>query len=268
MIEPEKQIEMAFHERVRRQWGLLIPLVVTLVAVFVFSIQWKRSLKVRHIEVEGLRALAAQEIVAASGVRMNSSLQETDLAAVQRQIMTEPFVKSVNVSRHYPDALQISILEREPIASVSGGQMWYVDAAGVILPFRQQALKLDLPIISGVVGLQNTRAGDVVANREISQAVEVLARARAIDSSLYHFISEINMNHGGDITLFSVDAGAPIILGRGGVAKKLYLLQSFWSNVVRTRGVEELQSIDLRYDDQVVVRWVQQADKPPSRVSL
>jgi len=76
------------------------------------------------------------------------------------------------------------------------------------------------------------------------------------------------MNHGGDITLFSVDAGAPIILGRGGVAKKLYLLQSFWSNVVRTRGVEELQSIDLRYDDQVVVRWVQQADKPPSRVSL
>ena len=257
---------MAFHERVRRQWSLLIPLVVMLIAVFIFSVQWKRSLKVRHIEVEGLRALAAQEIVAASGVRMNSSLQETDLAGVQRQIMTEPFVKSVNVSRHYPDALRISILEREPIASVSGGQMWYVDAAGVILPFRQSAL--NLPIISGIVGLQNSRAGDVVTNREISEAVEVLARARSIDSSLYHFISEVNMNHGGDITLFSVDAGAPIILGRGGVAKKLYLLQSFWSNVVRTRGVEELQSIDLRYDDQVVVRWVQQADKPPSRVSL
>jgi len=266
MIQPEEQTDMAFHERVRRQWSLLIPLVVTLIAVFIFSVQWKRSLKVRHIEVEGLRALAAQEIVAASGVRMNSSLQETDLAGVQRQIMTEPFVKSVNVSRHYPDALRISILEREPIASVSGGQMWYVDAAGVILPFRQSAL--NLPIISGIVGLQNSRAGDVVTNREISEAVEVLARARSIDSSLYHFISEVNMNHGGDITLFSVDAGAPIILGRGGVAKKLYMLQAFWTNVVRARGVEELQSIDLRYDDQVVVRWVQQADKPPSRVSL
>jgi cell division protein FtsQ len=268
MIEPEEQTEIEVHERDRRQWGLLIPLAAILVIVFIFSIHWKRSLKVRHIEVEGLHALAAQEIVAASGVRMNSSLQETDLAGVQRQLMSEPFVKSASVTRHFPDALRISILEREPIASVNGGQMWYVDAAGVILPFRQSGLKLDLPIISGVVGLQNARAGDVVTNREISQAVELLARARSIDSSLYHFISEVNMNHGGDITLFSVDAGAPIILGRGGVARKLYLLQAFWSNVVRTRGVEQLQSIDLRYDDQVVVRWVEQADKPPSRVSL
>jgi len=266
MIEPEERTDMAFHEKVRKQLGLLIPLLVILAAVFIFSVQWKRSLKVRHIEVEGMHALAAQEIVAASGVRMNSSLLETDLAAVQRQIMTEPFVKSASVTRHYPDALRISILEREPIASVNGGQMWYVDAAGVILPFRQSAL--NLPVISGIVGLQNTRAGDVVTNREISQAVEVLAKARSIDSSLYHFISEVNMNHGGDITLFSVDAGAPIILGRGGVTRKLYLLQSFWSNVVRERGVEALQSIDLRYDDQVVVRWVEQADKSPSRVSL
>src|SRR3977135_1049910 len=98
MIEPEEQTDMAFHERVRGQWGLLIPLVVILVSVFIFSVQWKRSLKVRHIEVEGNRALAAQEIVAASGIRMNSSLLETDLSAVQRQIMTEPFVKSVYVT--------------------------------------------------------------------------------------------------------------------------------------------------------------------------
>jgi hypothetical protein len=76
------------------------------------------------------------------------------------------------------------------------------------------------------------------------------------------------MNHGGDITLFSVDAGAPIIFGRGDAARKLYLLQTFWRNVVKVQGPEKLQSIDLRFEDQVVAKWNQQTDKPASKVSL
>lgn len=252
----------------RRGWWLLIPLIAVMVAIFACSLNWKKSMKLRHVEVEGLHALTAQEVVALTRVPVNSLLFDVDLAAAQQQIAVNPFVKSASVTRQYPDVLRISIQEREPIATVNGGQVWYIDASGVLIPFRQSALKLDLPIISGVSGAQSLKAGGVVADKEIAAALEILHEARRIDSSLYHFISEINMNHGGDITLFSVDAGAPIIFGRGGAARKLYLLQTFWQQIVKAQGAEKLQLIDLRFEDQVVVKWAQQTEKGSSKVSL
>ena len=93
----------------------------------------------------------------------------------------------------------------------------------------------------------DAKAGEVVGNGEIADALEILRTARTADSNLYHFISEINLNRGGDITLFSVDSPAPIIFGRGAASKKLYLLRTFWDNVVKAQGLEKLQSLDLRF---------------------
>jgi cell division protein FtsQ len=270
MTGPGQMQDYGRGERPQHRWGwwLFMPLIVCTFAIFVFSHEWKKSLKLRHVEVEGLHALSVQEITALTRVPMGTPLFDVDLAGAQQRIAANPFVKFASVTRQYPDLLSISIQEREPIATVNGGQVWYIDASGVLMPFRQSALKLDLPIISGVSGVQNAKAGEVVADKEIAAALEILHEARAIDSSLYHFISEINMNHGGDITLFSVDAGAPIIFGRGDALRKLYLLQAFWQNVVKVQGPEKLQSIDLRFEDQVVAKWNQQTDKQASKVAL
>jgi cell division septal protein FtsQ len=236
--------------------------------IFAFSIAWKKSLRLRHVQVEGLHALNAPEIAALARAPMNAPLFEIDLAAAQQQISANPFVRTASVTREFPDALLISIQEREPVATVNGGQVWYVDESGVLMPFRQSALKLDLPIISGVTGMQGAKAGEVVGNGEIADALEILRVARTADSNLYHFISEINLNRGGDITLFSVDSPAPIIFGRGAASKKLYLLRTFWDNVVKAQGLEKLQSLDLRFEDQVVAKWAQQNEKTASKASL
>src|SRR6266404_4900553 len=106
----------------RNRWGLwlLVPLIACTLAIFVFSHEWKKSLKLRHVEVEGLRALSVQEITALTRVPMGN-----------------PFVRVASISRQFPDLLKISVQEREPIATVNGGQVWYIDASGVLMPFRQ-----------------------------------------------------------------------------------------------------------------------------------
>ena len=270
MTGNEQMQDAGSGDRDQKRWGLWLlgPLILCMAAVFVFSISWKKSLKLRHVEVEGMHALTAPEIVSLALVPMNALLFDVDLAVAQQQIAANPFVKFASLTREYPDVLRISVEERDPVATVNGGQVWYIDAGGVLMPFRQSTLKLDLPVISGVNGMQSARVGVVVADKDIADALEILRVARAIDSSLYHFISEINMNHGGDITLFSVDAGAPIIFGRGGASRKLYLLRTFWENVVKAQGPEKLQSIDLRFEDQVVAKWNQPTEKPSSKASL
>ena len=80
-------------------------------------------------------------------------------------------------------------------------------------------------------------------------------------------ISEINMNSGSDIILYSSDVGVPIILGRGDVTRKLLMLENFWNDFVATNDVEKLRYIDLRFEDQVVVKWLHQPDHQTKKLS-
>ena len=82
---------------------------------------------------------------------------------------------------------------------------------------------------------------------------------------MYQNISEVQVRNGGDIVLYSAEGGVPIIFGRGELPGKLVLLETFWDNIVRTRGTQSLQYVDLRYQDQIVARW---NPEPPAAKKL
>src|ERR1051326_5117754 len=242
-----------------KRWGLwlLIPLLAGIAVLFEFSLEWKESLQIQRIVVEGARNVSAQEIFALAKLPASAPMFGVDLYGVEQRILGHAFVKSAAIERQYPDALRISIVERVPIASVNAGKMWYVDRVGVFMP-HGQAMKLDLPVIAGLEVVDRVQAGSKLSSNDLPQAIDLLKTAQSIDSSVYHFISEVNMKGGGNITLFSSEAGIPILIGRGDIARKLVLLQTFWSNFVKAENTEKLQYIDLRFDDQIVVKWNQQ----------
>jgi cell division septal protein FtsQ len=72
---------------------------------------------------------------------------------------------------------------------------------------------------------------------------------------MYHNISEVQLRNGGDIVVYSTEGGVPIIFGRDDIPGQIVRLETFWNNVVHTRGTQLLQYIDLRYHDQIVARW-------------
>lgn len=242
---------------------LMIPLVTGFIVMFVFSVEWKNSLKVRNVVVDGTRCVSKEEIIALAKVPISGQLYKTDLYEIQHRVMVQPFIKSVKVNREFPDGISIDVEERLPIASINTGQLHYVDVEGVLLSNIQTQQRFDLPVISGIDGMKSVQPGTVISNKELFAAINVFQTALEIDSAVYHMISEVNMNHGGDILLYSSDVGAPIILGREGVSKKLLMLQNFWSNFIAAGDAEKLKYIDLRYEDQVVVKW----NKPPESQS-
>lgn len=246
----------------------MIPLVLGMITLCSLSWEWKDTLKIEHIVVEGAHVLTGSQITTLAGVEPKSPMQSVDLFNVQRRILGQPFVKDVSVNREYPDRLRIRIVEREPIAMVNDGQLRYVDAGGMLLPHLQSMVKLDLPVISGINGIQKMQAGQTIPNVDLSQAIELLQTAQAIDTSIYHFISEINMNGGKDIILYSSDVGVPIIIGRGDVGRKLVMLRTFWNNFIKSGNTEKMHYIDLRFDDQVVVKWQSETQPTRTKASL
>jgi cell division protein FtsQ len=250
------ELKSASQKKVKR-WGyvLLIPLLMCVIALCVISSRWRESLKVQHLSISGTRVVPVEYILDQANVPLQSLIDTVDLYAVRERILQQPFVSSARVTVVYPDGIRIQIRERQPIASLNTGQLRYIDRDAFLLPQIESFMKLDLPIISGVDSLKQAKIGEMIINRELKQAIELLETAKSVDSTLYHSISEINMNSGKDIILFSTDVGVPIIVGREEFKRKLIMLQAFWVNFVKSQDVNRLQYVDLRFTDQVVVRW-------------
>jgi len=263
-MEPDRlEIKSTSQKKVKR-WGyvLLIPLLMCVIALCVISSRWRESLKVHHLVISGARIVPIEQIIGLAKVPIQSLLDTVDLYAVREKILRQPFIRKVNVTVIYPDGIRIQIDEREPIASLNTGQLRYVDREAFLLPQIESSVKLDLPIISGVDSLKQTKVGETIQNRELALAIELLETAQSVDSTLYHSISEVNMNSGKDILLFSTDVGVPIIIGREEFRRKLIMLQAFWSNFVKSQDANRLQYVDLRFADQVVVRWKTDSQQP------
>lgn len=234
---------------------LMIPLLVGFIVFCLLAGEWKTSLNVKRIEIDGAQILPHHLLLTAVNVPLQSLLDTVDLYHIQKRLEAQPFIRTVTVSRSYPDALRIELTEREPIASIGTANFQYVDSAAMLLPAIETAFPLDLPIITGIPDLDGAEVGKVLENSEVRNAIELLQTAIKVDSSLYRFISEVNMNNGQDIKITTTDPPVLIHVGRGNYLKKLFIFQTFWGQFIKTEDVKKVEYFDLKFDDQVVVKW-------------
>jgi cell division protein FtsQ len=237
------------------KFGFLGLLVLT-IGMIVLANLWKSDLKVRRVTIEGNRIVETAEIMQLIKVPKNSQLEDVDLMAVRRDILSHHFIKEAVVERDLPATLRVTIQERVPLAIINSTEILYLDEEGVVLPHSISKHLFDLPVLTGLPTDASLKAGTTLKHPDIQEALRILTSSKLVSKELYHLISEVRLRNGGDIVLYAAESGVPIIFGRGNIADKLVRFESFWEHVARERGPETLQYIDLRFDDQVVVRWI------------
>jgi len=223
--------------------------------------QWKQTLKIQRVFVEGSYILSPEEIVRASKVTAGASMFGINLSTVRENIQSMVYIKSVLVTRELPDVLRIQVEERKPIAAVPQQPIVLLDETGVVLsPYQGNAL-FDIPLITGLGDLQDVKLGLPVQNAQVLHAISLLQQAKTVDAEIYYLISEVHVSPIGEVILYSSDAGVPILLGKDDQVRKLLLLGTFWKQFVHQRGVERLRMVDLRFEDQVIARWKEDASR-------
>ena len=231
--------------------GLLFPAVGLVVSANL----WKSNLRVRRVTIEGNRIVETAEITQLIKVPTNAQLQDVDLMAVRHDILSHHFIKDAVVERDLPATLKVTVKERIPLAIINSSEILYLDEDGVVLPHSISKQLFDLPVLTGMPEGMALTPGTMIKHPDIREALQILADSKLVSKDLYHLISEVRLRNGGDIVLYAAEWGVPIIFGRGEIASKLVRLEAFWNSAVRERGSDNLQYVDLRYDDQVVVRW-------------
>jgi cell division protein FtsQ len=116
----------------RLRW---ISISVLAVLVPAFVIVWTTPLfEVKRIEVTGTSVLTPDEVAALGQDAVGDSVLGADLDAIANAVAALAPVKSVDVTRAWPDAVSVAVTEREPYMAVPVGEETFlmVDSEGVV----------------------------------------------------------------------------------------------------------------------------------------
>jgi cell division septal protein FtsQ len=242
-------------KRVTMSMLLLATLGAVVVAGLLGAQAWKQDLRVARVRVQGNRIVPTSAVLELAGVPRGAKLFDLDLTAIHQRVKKNPFVGDVVVQRNLPEGVDIQIVEREPIAVLSVGTLYYIDADGMVLPLVRSDEVLDLPVVTGDVPAQECTPGKTMRRASVHEALRLLTTAQELSEGLPRRISEVHVRPDGDLIVYTAEFGVPVVFGQGDLAPKLVKLEAFWKEIVSNRGALELASLDVRFQDRVIARW-------------
>ncbi len=197
----------------------------------------------REVRVSPTAHVLAGDVVTLAGVNVGDRLLSIDTDEVAARVISHPWIATARVRRELPGALAIDVVERRQAAVASLGGFYLLDTHG--RPFkRATADEADgLPVITGVTREQFSalRPAAEAAFRE-ALAVAALYRAHPGRPAL----SEINIDPSFGFSLFFLDGGTEVRLGRGDHQAKLERLDA----VLAALGPDALPTLQIAHLDQ------------------
>jgi cell division protein FtsQ len=130
--QPKPRDNSRLRRLLRHRAGVVLLLIVLLAGGgwLLYGSSW---LRVRRIEVTGVRVLTRDEVREVASVRLGVPLVSVDTGAVEARLRARlPRISSVTVVRTWPGTLALEVTERTPKAALEiGGKFIEVDAQGV-----------------------------------------------------------------------------------------------------------------------------------------
>jgi cell division protein FtsQ len=113
-----------------RRW-MLVLVVLALLGIG-YVIMFTPVLGVRSVEVHGVRELPVAAVREKADIAPGTPLARLDTNEVERRVATLPRVFSVQVSRSLPDTVEITIVERKPVAVLQDETgLYLIDRTGL-----------------------------------------------------------------------------------------------------------------------------------------
>lgn len=236
-----------------RYGSIAIVLLLTggLLTASVHAMMQSTPLPLKRMEVHGTKRLTADEIIALSGLSVGQNMLKLHLKNIGQQVSANPWVASVKVQRFYPGTISISITERNPVAIINMGLLYYLDERGEPFKPLTPGDRLDYPVITGFE--EEELAGEMPDGRAaLKQACSLLAAIQQHGGFILTDLSEINYARGNGFTIYTAAASLPIRIGNDQFSDKLKRLEKIHQEL--TRQAPAIRAIDLDYNDRIVVK--------------
>ena len=215
------------------------------------------------IEISGVQNVTSSQVMEVMGGDIGRNIFFVPLAQRKKQLEQIPWVESASVMRFVPNRLRIEVQERTPIAFARiGPKILLVDAVGTLmeLPARK---KFSFPVIVGMNSGEpvSTRAARMKIYRELVRQLDAGGARYSQD------LSEVDLADPDDVKVLANNREGEVLvhLGSGDYLQRYKI---YVSHVQEWRQqFQKLESVDLRYDRQIIVNPDLQGTARPAPLS-
>lgn len=206
---------------------------------------------VKNIEVSSATHLTRDEILGLAGVEPGKDLLRMNLKRMGEHILQNRWVETVRINRYFPDGIAIAITEREPVAIVNMGFIYYLDKKGNVFKVLNQGDKLDFPVVTGFS--EEELSADPKGTKEALEATcNLLTILREKGSFILADVSEIHYDKGYGFTLFTASGALPVKVGSDNFSAKIERFARIYRDL--TAQLPSIHYIDLDYNDKIIVK--------------
>ena len=159
------------------------------------TIQFGRVLwgaQVSTVTVEGENRASEVSIRHLADIRQGERLLGLDLDRIVSAVKRHPWISEARIKRSFPDAVQIQVIEHEPVLLLAHRGLFFISDLGEIF-VRARTLGVDLPLLTGVAS-QRIDEQPALAQRIINDALDVLASVNASSALGADALSEIRFD--------------------------------------------------------------------------
>ena len=158
----------------RRQWRrrwlawryiIVGTLIIALLLGGIWAVYFSTWLQVKGTSAHGdMKMTSAKEVIKYAAAPVGEPLATADLGAVQVRVLNGlSMVRSVNVSREWPNGIRVDVTERTPVAVVSiGGRLRALDETGTGFWDYEKA-PAGLPMVNTVSGTNSDALREAAA---------------------------------------------------------------------------------------------------------
>lgn len=191
-----------------------------------------------------------KEILKGKGSFTGVSMTRVDLRNIEEELEKDPWIKNAELFFDNKQVLQVRITEREPVARIFTvmGNSFYLDSSGKVLPLSEK-LSARVPVFTNFPFGKKLSAPDSALLKDVIS----LSNYIYTDSFWNAQIAQIDIVNGNEFEMIPVIGNHVIRFGDAGdVEKKFKKLFSFYKNVSTRVGFDKYETINLKYDGQIV----------------
>ena len=214
------------------------------------GIYWNKTSTIQDVRFEGNYFVTTQELEQKAEVPMGVSPDSLNFIEIINRVEDIPYVHHADVNVEPSGKLLVNITERKPIALLANGdKKIYVDKDGIRLNLILEKT-VDVPILYGFDAspMQDTLKSDAfIAVRNFLIAMHQKPVSNAT-------ISEIGWTKNEGIVALTNENGVKLIFGKEDFQTRLRNWEAFYGEIVKTKGIASMRSIDLRFKGQIVTQ--------------
>jgi cell division protein FtsQ len=239
-------------------WGLLALLVVVICGSAVAALyhygehSWRfRVDSSDDIDITGLQNVTRYQVLEVMGGDIGRNIFFVPLSERKLTLEKIPWVESASVMRFVPNRLRIEIHERTPVAFARvGSKILLIDPVGTLMDLPAAGKKkYSFPVILGM------NLGEPASTRGARMKI-YNDLASQLDAGGAHYsqdLSEVDLTDAEDVKVLPSDPQGEVLVHLGS-SNYLDRYKVYVSHVREWRQqFDKLESVDLRYDGQIIV---------------